>query len=75
MSDTLRPKRQKKKCHFPSIFQRLPKFNIVVSSIILIGTLVTAREGGLYFILSYNDNYDFDAKVGHWICGFCKGCN
>ena len=32
-------KKKKKKCHLPSVFQQhLPKSNIVVSSIILIGT-------------------------------------
>ena len=31
------------------------------------------RKGVLHFILNYNNNYDFDVKVGH--CGFVSFVN
>ena len=58
----------KKRCHLPSIFQRhLSNSNIVSHFILTCMSWLQLRKGGLHFILSDNDNYDFDIKVGR--CG------
>ena len=52
-----------KLCHLSSIFQQhLPSSNIVASSNANPYELATIK-GGLHFILSDNDNYDFDIKA------------
>ena len=70
--------------YLPSIFRRhLPSSNIIVSSNPNLYELATTNKKSLHFILSDNDNYDFDVKVRY--CGFvgfvndvvdcgCLGC-
>ena len=59
----------KKRYHLPLIFRRyLRSSNIVVSSNPNLYELATTKKEGLHFILSDNNNYDFDVKVRY--CGF-----
>ena len=73
-----------KRCYLPSFFSRhLPNSNIVVSSNPNPYELATTNEANLHFILSDNDNYNFDVKDKHCeFVGFvndvidcgCLGC-
>ena len=64
-----------KQCHLSLIFQRhLPTSNIIVlSNPNMQYELTTTKEEGTHFILSDNNNYDFNVKIGHYgLVGFVK---
>ena len=64
-----------KQCHLPLIFQRhLPTSNIIVlSNPNMQYELTTTKEEGTHFILSDNNNYDFNVKIGcYGLVGFVK---
>jgi len=64
----------KKWCYLLSIFrQHLLSSNIIVSCNPNSYELATTNEANLHFILSYNDNYNFDVKDKR--CGFVSFVN